>query len=78
MQFILFLSSTLHTKNYTVESIYIYIYIYIYNLCPQSSETESVENNFRILSPELPTIYLNRDIKSVSELYGQQLYILTK
>jgi hypothetical protein len=30
------------------------------------------------LFPELPNIYLSRDIKSVSELYGQNVYIFAE
>jgi hypothetical protein len=45
--------------------------------CPQSSETESVKNTlFEQLFQELPNIFVSRDIKSVSELYGQRLCIM--
>jgi hypothetical protein len=36
-----------------------------------NSETESVKTHLEHFVPELPNIYLRRDIKSVSELYGQ-------
>jgi hypothetical protein len=39
-----------------------------YNLCSWSSETE-----YKNLFQELLNIYLSRDIKSVSELYGQYI-----
>jgi hypothetical protein len=41
-------------------------------------ETESVKTPSEHFFPEFPNIYLSRDIKSVSELYGQMLhYLLT-
>jgi hypothetical protein len=34
-------------------------------LCPQSSETEPTKTLLEHLFPELPNIYISRDIKSV-------------
>jgi hypothetical protein len=45
-----------------------------YSLCKYCSETESVKTPLKHIFPQMSNIYLNRDIKSVSELNWQRLY----
>jgi hypothetical protein len=47
----------------------------MHNLCPWSSETESAETLLEHFFQEFTNIYLSRDTNSVSELYGQRLYL---
>jgi hypothetical protein len=63
--------------NYVVFTMYtIFTSTTYYNLRPISSKTESVKTFLKHISPELSNIYLSRDTKLISELYGQRLYIL--
>jgi hypothetical protein len=46
----------------------------MYDICQLISDTEAVKKILEQLFPKLSNIYLNRYIKSVSELNGQMLY----
>jgi hypothetical protein len=49
-----------------------------YNLCPYSSDMDSVKKNLEHFFPEFTNIYLSPDIRSVSEHCGQKSYMLWK
>jgi hypothetical protein len=54
----------------------LHIYIYI-NICVHKVLRQTVKKTYlEHFPPELTNIYLSRDIKSVSELYGQWFYII--
>jgi hypothetical protein len=63
------------TWNFVISELSFTFSLVIYNLHPQSSKTESVKTPLEHILPEFPNIYLRRDIKSVSQLQGQGLYI---